>query len=165
MSLVHGTSITDQATADNVRAKQRLRYNLHRHRLRSLRCDTERPLSRLSWRRKPMAATAMSSMPGVVRQAIAAGLEEIAVRASAHLTTRGGAKNVRQLQRRRHARPQGSHALPAMPGFANDVSCDDALRPSEADLVEIQVGMLRADMMKDAGDWYGERGSSNPPPN
>src|SRR5437879_1255709 len=45
-----------------------------------------------------------------------------------------------------------------MPGFANDVSCDDALRSSEADLVEIQVGMLRADMMKDAGDGTADAG-------
>ena len=45
-----------------------------------------------------------------------------------------------------------------MPGFANDVSCDDALRPSEADRVEIQVGMLRADMMKDAGDGTADAG-------
>jgi len=39
-----------------------------------------------------------------------------------------------------------------MSGFPNGVSCDDTLRPAEADLMEIQVGMLRADMVKDAGN-------------
>lgn len=39
-----------------------------------------------------------------------------------------------------------------MPGFANGTACDDTLRPTEADLVEIQIRMLRADVVKDAGN-------------
>lgn len=49
------------------------------------------------------------------------------------------AKDLRHLQRRRPARLQSSHALEAMSDFATYVSCDDALRPSEADFVEIQA--------------------------
>ena len=50
-----------------------------------------------------------------------------------------------------HARPEGSHDFPAMPGFANGTACDDTPRPAEADLVEIQIRMLRTDVVKDAG--------------
>lgn len=38
-----------------------------------------------------------------------------------------------------------------MPGAADDLVCGDALRPAKADFVKIEVGMLGADMMKDAG--------------
>lgn len=39
-----------------------------------------------------------------------------------------------------------------LPGFANGTSCDDRLRPAEADLVEIKIRMLRADVVKDLGN-------------
>jgi hypothetical protein len=39
-----------------------------------------------------------------------------------------------------------------MPRFANGIACDDALRPAETDLVEMQVRMLRADVVKDTGN-------------
>lgn len=45
-----------------------------------------------------------------------------------------------------------------MPGFPNGASRHHALRPSETDLVEIQVGMLRADMMKNPGDGTADAG-------
>jgi len=32
------------------------------------------------------------------------------------------------------------------------LSCDNALGPSKADFVEIEVGMIRADMVENAGD-------------
>src|SRR5271155_1690088 len=38
-----------------------------------------------------------------------------------------------------------------MPVAADDLACGDALRPAKADFVEIEVGMLGADVMKDAG--------------
>lgn len=45
-----------------------------------------------------------------------------------------------------------------MPGFPEGASRHDALRPAEADFTEIQVGMLRADMMKGAGDGTADAG-------
>ena len=38
-----------------------------------------------------------------------------------------------------------------MPVAADDLAFGDALRPAKADFVEIEVGMLGADVMKDAG--------------
>lgn len=45
-----------------------------------------------------------------------------------------------------------------MPVFPNGAPRHHALRTSEANLVEIQVGMLRVDMMKDAGDGTADAG-------
>ena len=42
-------------------------------------------------------------------------------------------------------------SLPAVPSSADDLALGDALRPAKADFVEIEVGMLGADVMKDTG--------------
>src|SRR5271170_626426 len=70
---------------------------------------------------------------------------------AAHLSTDGSAEDLRQLQCRRHAGPQGSGDFPAVPGSPNNLALGDALRPAKADFVEIEVGMLGADVVKDTG--------------
>src|ERR1700739_4875234 len=70
---------------------------------------------------------------------------------AAHLSPDCGAKDLRQLERRWHARPEGSGDLSTAPRSPDDLAFGDALRPAEADFVEIEVGMLGADVMKDTG--------------
>jgi hypothetical protein len=48
--------------------------------------------------------------------------------------------------------PGSSDGFPTELGPPGDVSTDDALRPVEANLVEIEIGKLRADVMNDARD-------------
>jgi hypothetical protein len=40
--------------------------------------------------------------------------------------------------------------LPAVPGSPDDPAFADALRPAKADFVEMEVGMLRADVIRDS---------------
>jgi hypothetical protein len=47
---------------------------------------------------------------------------------------------------------EGSGELLGMPILPNGISSDDAFGSGKADLVDIQVGVLWADMMKDADD-------------
>src|SRR6516165_5732378 len=69
---------------------------------------------------------------------------------SPHLAADRGAEDARQLQSWRHSGPQGSGLLAAMPVAADDLAFGDALRPAKADFVEIEVGVLGADVVKDA---------------
>ena len=52
----------------------------------------------------------------------------------------------------RDPRPQWFDDLSPFARSAHRVSGQYPLRPAEADLVEIQVGMVRADVMEDAGN-------------
>ncbi len=70
---------------------------------------------------------------------------------SPDLSTDGGAEDPRQLQSRRHPGPQGFGLQAATPVASDDLAFGDALRPAKADFVKIEVGMLGADVMKDAG--------------
>jgi hypothetical protein len=63
-----------------------------------------------------------------------------------------GLKDCRQLQRGRYTRRDGFDNFPAMSSAPGGLSGDNALGPPEADLVEIEVGMFRTDMVEDAGD-------------
>ena len=58
-----------------------------------------------------------------------------------------------QLARHYHAAVSpATESFPPVSSPPGGLSRDDALRPSEADLIEIEVGMLRTDVVKDAGD-------------
>lgn len=61
------------------------------------------------------------------------------------------AEDLGQLERRWNPGPEGSGDLPAVPSSPDDLTFGNALRPAKADFVEIEVGMLGADVMKDAG--------------
>jgi hypothetical protein len=59
-------------------------------------------------------------------------------------------KNLLELKRWGYACPEGPRGLATMTGLPEDLSRHDALGPAEADLVEIEIGMLRADVVKHA---------------
>ncbi len=60
-----------------------------------------------------------------------------------HLAVPCGLKDFWQLQRGRHPRPDGFDRFLPVPSPPGGLSRDDALGPSEADLMEIEVGMRR----------------------
>ena len=57
------------------------------------------------------------------------------------------------MQRGRHARPDGFDSFPPVSELRR-VTCPVTMRsgPSEADLMEIEVGMVRTDVVEDAGN-------------
>ena len=68
------------------------------------------------------------------------------------MRSRCSLKNFWQLQRGRHARPEGFDCFLPVSSPPRSLSRDDALGPSEADLMEIEIGMLRTDVVEDAGN-------------
>src|SRR5690606_28027726 len=78
--------------------------------------------------------------------------------ASAHLASGSETKDLHQLQGWWHARPNGLDDLAAAAGLANSLTVNDTLGPAKAHLVEIEIGMLRTDMMKHAGDGAADPG-------
>src|ERR1700761_9342877 len=68
----------------------------------------------------------------------------------AHLSADRGAEDLRQLECGRHPGPQSFGLHAAAPIAPDDLAFGDALRPAKTDFVEIEVGMLGADVMKDA---------------
>lgn len=83
---------------------------------------------------------------------------DAAIWASAHLASGGETEDLHQLQGRRHTRPNGLYDLATTAGLANSLTINDTLGPAKAHLVEIEIGVLRTDMMKHAGDGAADPG-------
>jgi hypothetical protein len=71
---------------------------------------------------------------------------------SAHLASNRRAEHRWELQGRRYSRPQGLGHRPSLPRTAQRLTCDDPLRPTKADLVEVQRRQVRADVVKHTRD-------------
>jgi hypothetical protein len=76
----------------------------------------------------------------------------IATVGAAQLASDSGLKGRRQLERGRNARPKSLDHLSAPAGLAHRLSRYNSLRPAKVDLSEIEVGVLRTDVMEDSGD-------------
>ena len=70
----------------------------------------------------------------------------------AHLAPGCAAENLLKLESRWDARPVGVDRFAPRPALAVDMPHDNPLRPAQADLLEVQIGVLGADMVEDAGD-------------
>ena len=55
-------------------------------------------------------------------------------------------------KRRRYSRPQGLGHRPSLACASRRLACDDPLRPAKADLVEVEIRQMRADVVEHARD-------------
>jgi hypothetical protein len=79
-------------------------------------------------------------------------LEGDTLTGSTHSATCSGPKELWQLQRGRQARPDGFDGVLPASRPPRRLSRDDALRPSKANLMEIEIGMLWTHAVEDAGN-------------
>jgi hypothetical protein len=66
------------------------------------------------------------------------------------LSTDGGAEDGLQLNGWRDAGPQSFDDFAPFSRASNRLARNSPLRPSEANLIKVEVGMARADVMKDS---------------
>jgi hypothetical protein len=73
-------------------------------------------------------------------------------RPSAHLASNCGAENGWKLERRRYSRPQRLGHRPSFACASRRLACDDTLRPAKADLIEVEIRQMRADVVEHTRD-------------
>ena len=71
---------------------------------------------------------------------------------SAHLASNGEAKHRWELQSRRYSRPQGLGHRPPFACASRRLAHDHPLRPAKADLVEVEICVVRADVVEHTRD-------------